>query len=113
MGLEKIIEAILVAVLVGIGVEVLIHYLFERRKKRTHKTIFDNSINKADKLLKNNLPQEALTIYNDLLKSVSHKEYPEIYGIIKNSEGECYLAFANLRDKGENLAKAIHAFEEH
>lgn len=63
MILKEIIEALLAAALMAIAVEVIIHY----RKQNTSKTILKNSINKAEDLLKDNLPQEALLIYNDLL----------------------------------------------
>jgi len=106
--LVGIIGGAIGAVLAGI----ILYYLFEHRKQKISKTILMTFINNADKLLGKNMTQDALKIYKDMLKVVSGKKEPGVYGHIKNNEGICYCNLAILLNKEENLTKAIRAYEE-
>ncbi len=84
------------------------YYLFQHKKEDT----YVNLINDADALLEKNMPEDALTIYNDVLKIVSVDKDPDVYARIRNNEGVCYFNLAEISNKEENLKKAIRAYEE-
>ncbi len=96
------------AILAGI----VLFYWFEHRAQKKDKIALKARTNNADELLKKNRTDDALAIYQDMLKTVSVRKYPEIYAHIKHSEGMCYSALASVSDKEENLTRAIGAFEE-
>jgi tetratricopeptide (TPR) repeat protein len=96
-----------VAVIVG---GIILHYTFEYPKQKALEAVVKTSINNADSLLDNNMTEEALTIYNDLLKVALSKK--EVYGYINNQRGICYYNLAMLKDTEENITRAIQAYEE-
>jgi len=106
--LVGIIVGALGAVLAGI----ILHYLFQYRKEKKSKTILTASMNNADRLLEKNMTEDALAIYNDMLKAVSEKKDPEVYSRINNNQGICYYNLAMISNKEENLTRAILAFED-
>ncbi|MEA1995822.1 MAG: tetratricopeptide repeat protein [Campylobacterota bacterium] len=96
------------AVLAGI----ILYYLFEYRKGKITKKIQITSVNNADRLLDKNMTSDALAIYIETLKITSEKEDPNLYAHIKNNEGISYFNLGIVREKEENLTKAIRAYEE-
>ncbi len=89
---------------------VVLYYSFEYREQKAVEAIVMTSINNADSLLEKNMNEEALAIYNDALKVVSSKK--DAYGHINNSRGICYYNLAIVKDKEDNLTRAIQAYEQ-
>ena len=90
----------------------ILSFLLRYRKDKIAKNILTTSINNADIFLEKNMTEDALAIYNNLLKVISEKKYPKIYAHIKNSEGICYYNLAIISNKEDNLIKSIRAYEE-
>ncbi|TKJ45245.1 hypothetical protein CEE35_04595 [Candidatus Aerophobetes bacterium Ae_b3b] len=111
-GHNPVFIAIISTVIGGILVGIALFYLFEYRAERRAKTALMADINNADELLEANMTDDALAIYQNTLKTVSVRKYPEIYAHIKHNEGICYYELANVRDKEQNLTRAIRAYEE-
>ena len=109
---NPLLVAIIGTVIGGMVVGIAILYLSEHRAEKIAKTALMADINIADEFLKRNMTYDALAIYQDTLKTVSVGKYPEIYAHIKSGEGVCYYRLANVRDKEENITRAIRAFEE-
>ena len=91
---------------------IVLYYLFEYRKEKKLKSAQRTIISNADRLLEKNMVRDALKIYADMLKIVSHEKDSDVYAHIKNNEGICYFNLAIISNKEENLTKAIRAYEE-
>lgn len=102
----------LVAIVVGIILISLGYYIYDYRKQKTAKNIIMNSYAEANNLGKNELYQDALVLFLELLKSVSEDNDPYLWANIQNSAGVCYCKLSLLKDKQDNLLKAIHAFNQ-
>jgi tetratricopeptide (TPR) repeat protein len=96
----------------AILIEIARYYLFGRRERRRFISILESSLNNAEQLLEKNMGKEALNIYIEMLKKVSKKREPVLYGNIKDKEGICYCKLAYISNKEDNLNKAIRAHEE-
>jgi len=95
----------------AIAVYYAIYCFFERPKKEVTKAVYMARIKHAEYLVVKNMLKDALYEYDVLLKEVSVAEYPELYALIKNNEGDCYLKLAKKSNKKENLKKAIQSFQ--
>ena len=100
--LVALVGAPIGAVLAGLILFYLIGYL---RKQRT-KTDLMSRVNNADQ------STDALLMYEDLLEKVSVAEHSDVYARIKNNQGIRYGELAWVRDKEENITKAIRAHEQ-
>ena len=102
--------------LVGIGggivVGLIFWYFLQYKPEKTAKVALIARINSADELSKKNMTDDALATYQDVLKTLSVRKYPEIYAHLKNNQGICYYQLARIRHKEENLIRAIRAYEE-
>src|SRR3990172_445797 len=103
-----IIAGIIVTVVGG----TILYYLFEYREKKESTNAHINLVNNADMFLAKNMSNDALSIYIELLKIVSNKREAKLYAHIKSNEGICYFNLATIKNKEENLARAIQAYEE-
>lgn len=77
----------------------VVYYLSGYRKEKINKTILKTALNNVDRLLKENITNVALKLYNDALKVISDKKEPEIYGRVKNNEGICYRDYILSKPK--------------
>jgi len=75
------------------------NHFFIYKERQLYKMIIETSVDSADRLLGKGMTEEALTIYDSVLKILSEKKEPELYSHIKNQEGICYenLAIINNR----------------
>jgi len=87
-------------------------YFREYKTRQITKTDLMSRVNNVDELLNSGLVDDALLKYEEVLRKVSEAKYPDIYARIMNSQGMCYFGWARVRDKKENLTKAIRACEE-
>ena len=76
------------------------------------KSQIDSSLRKADSLRYAGLFEEAIDEYEDILKIVSSKKFPEEYARTQNNLGTAYNGLAEVRDKENNLRKTINAYQE-
>lgn len=74
-------------------------------------TLF-SMLDRADSLLENNYPDEALSIYQEMLYEISKDENPDIYLRIMNNIGNAYYMLADRRDREKKLLLAVSSYEE-
>jgi len=68
-------------------------------------------LDRADSLLENNYPDEALSIYQEMLYEISKDENPDIYLRIMNNIGNAYYMLADRRDREKKLLLAVSSYE--
>ena len=99
-----IISAVVSGLLVGT--------IFLKREQKFVQRIHRTRVNFANKLLKAELPEEALRIYDDVLHKLPEKD-KHLYAHIHNQTARCYLCLARRGDEiTRNLIRAAVAFEE-
>ena len=106
--LVAVIGGAIGCILAGIA----LFYLFEYRAEKIAKTALIARVNSADEFLDKNMIDDALAIYEDILKTATARKYSEIYAHVKHNEGICYFDLAYGGEKEENLSRAILAYEE-
>ena len=80
---------------------------FEQRKG-----IVINLLSEADRYAVNGMYQEAVDMYNELLRQVSDTRQPETYGAIKNNLGVCYYNLYLKDNQESDLQKSIIAYTD-
>jgi tetratricopeptide (TPR) repeat protein len=106
----------LVGIISGLVVTILggafLYFIFQYPKEKAEKELIVTSLESANKLLSNNICEEALIKYKEIIKTLSKAKEPEIYAEINNNVGICYEKLADKNNKEENLKQAIDAYEE-
>lgn len=106
--------------LVGIGVGiisgvlsgVLVGAAFLHREQRIVRNLLATRVKFADKCLKEELAEEALRVYDDILQELQEQD-KHLYAYIRNQTARCYLCLAKGGiQKKRNLIRAAVSFEE-
>ena len=104
-GTKGFILTLLAALIVG-GVYFGIDYALEENDYYFRVT---NLLNEADSYVRNGVIEDAIPIYNELLREVKEQE---LYAYIKRNLGICYHELSGKENKTENLTKAILSYKE-
>ena len=93
---------------------IALYFLFDHKLEKKRETIVITSINSADKLLEGGMFEDAMAIYNGVLKKISIKDQPQLYGHVKAQQGLCYhkISASIISNREENLAMAISLYKE-
>ncbi|MCL5071680.1 MAG: hypothetical protein M1308_12425, partial [Actinobacteria bacterium] len=87
-------------------------FLLESRNEKIKEQQIITGIESANKMLEQNMYDDALTKYNSLLEKVSAKSEPLLFAEIKLGEGRTFVMMSYISNEEENLKKAITSFEE-
>ena len=101
----------------GLAGSYIIFRLEGRRQKGNQREMFVSNLNHADgRVSGDNIGEsaliEAIKLYEDLIKTCSPKDFPKEYTWAQNNLGTAYRNLAEVRNKEENLKKAITAYQE-
>ena len=106
------IIGITVGIISGIITGILVGAVFLYREQRIVRELRLTHIRFADKSLKEGLDEEALRLYDDILKKLPDKDM-YLYAYIRNQTARAYLSLAKKGiEKKRNLIRSAVAFEE-
>ena len=97
---------------VGIGFVVLIVLFFLLNPIGINEKQYRLTVDKAEELVKANKTDEALLLYDDLLKKISRKKQKLLFGHVKNKQGETYYQKLKRTKNLKAAEKALRAFQE-
>lgn len=89
---------ILLGGMIGAGLAllfiVILYFFSDYRKHRAYRDRIFKRLETADMMGQENMTQDALSIYNELLLNIPKELEPDLYARIKKSEGDCFYSTA-------------------
>lgn len=112
-GLKSKAIAVAIFILAALFAPPALYDLYqEHTKKADIESQFDSSMRKAESLSDAGELNEAINLYEEIIKSISSNSNPREYARAQNDLGIAYTTLAGNQEKEKNLKRAIQSYQE-
>ena len=112
-GLKSKAIAVAIFILAALFAPPALYDLYlEHTKKEDIESQFDSSLRKAESLSDAGELNEAIKLYEEIIKSISSNSNPREYARAQNGLGNAYSELAVNQEKEKNLKRAIQSYQE-